>query len=92
MQNNPFLGVESELYISWVTFNVTDTPVVEYGLNIKLNLQETAKTAVFTDGGSEKRFLYTHTARLTNLKPSEAYCKIIQISYVYHLMSFLFNN
>ena len=62
--------------MTWVTLNATDNSTLEYGLGDSLSAQISAQTQEFVDGGSEKRRLFIHTARITNLKPSERYGKL----------------
>lgn len=62
----------TEMIVTWVTFDPTNSSVVEYGQN-KLSLQASGEATKFVDGGSEKRVLYIHRVCLTNLKPSTFY-------------------
>lgn len=68
-------SVPSEMMITWVTLDPTNTSTVEYGFS-KLNMRKTGNVTKFVDGGINSRVLYIHRVLLTNLIPGS--------SYVYH--------
>lgn len=66
-------GVQpSEMIVTWVTVNMTNTPTVEYGSN-GLDLQVQGKTTIFVDGGSKKHTLYIHRVVIGGLTPGARY-------------------
>lgn len=63
---------EYERIVTWVTFDPTSTPVVEYGSS---GFYHTARgwTTPFQDGGAKKRVLYIHRVLLKNLQSNTEY-------------------
>ncbi|XP_077519224.1 acid phosphatase type 7-like isoform X2 [Amblyomma americanum] len=63
---------ENQRVVTWVTFDPTRTPTVEYGVK---GFQYTAEgtTTKFQDGGKKKRVLYIHRVLLKNLEPNTQY-------------------
>ncbi|XP_075545962.1 acid phosphatase type 7-like [Dermacentor variabilis] len=63
---------ENERVVTWVTFDRTSPPTVEYGLS---GFQETAQgsTTRFKDGGRKKRVLYIHRVLLKDLERGTEY-------------------
>ena len=67
------------MVVTWVTFNQTATPTVEYGTNI-LEESETGFSSQFIDGGNETRLLYIHRVVLDDLVPGLSYSmKLLQL-------------
>ncbi|CAD5118751.1 DgyrCDS7428 [Dimorphilus gyrociliatus] len=65
----------SEMYVSWVTMNDTKNSFVQYGLYSlrDLNLKAVGSSSKFVDGGSQKRTMFIHRVKLTNLKADTVY-------------------
>lgn len=66
----------SEMVVTWLTVDATNTSVVEYGSvkdNFRLDRNQTGSSELFVDGGSEKRRMYIHRVLLTKLTPGEGY-------------------
>lgn len=66
------LESESELVVTWTTWNNTDESVVKYGINGPV-LKASGTSNLFEDGGELHRTQYIHRVRLTNLQPSSQY-------------------
>ncbi|XP_054714033.1 acid phosphatase type 7-like [Uloborus diversus] len=62
----------TEMMVTWVTMDPTNTSTVEYGLR-KLDHTQTGTVSKFVDGGSEARVLFIHRVLLTDLKPNTEY-------------------
>ena len=64
------------MMVTWVTFKPAVDQTVEYNIHGK-PLSRNVKSTVtkFTDGGLEHRVLFIHKAKLTGLKPNQAYGK-----------------
>jgi hypothetical protein len=60
------------MMITWITLDLVNDSVVEYGLN---GINKTAKGSysVFKDGGSEHRVMNIHRVLLDDLIPGETY-------------------
>lgn len=65
-------SVPSEMMITWVTFDPTNTSTVEFGFP-KLNRRVSGNFTKFVDGGANKRVLYIHRVLLTQLMPDTEY-------------------
>lgn len=62
------------MMITWVTFEASVNSTVEYGFADKtLQFKAYGVATKFVDGGSEKRVLYIHRVKLTNLEPATSY-------------------
>lgn len=68
------LESESELVVTWTTWNNTDESVVKYGINGPI-LKALGTSTLFIDGGELHRTQYIHRVRLTGLQPSSKYGK-----------------
>ena len=60
------------MVVTWVTFNMTEDSVVEYGSR-GLNSKTRGVQDTFMDDGAEKRVLYIHRVKLTGLTPGLGY-------------------
>jgi hypothetical protein len=60
---------------TWVTFDNTTSPMIQYG--VKSFEESTAKGIIekFIDGGAAKRVLYMNRVNATKLMPGQAYSK-----------------
>ncbi|CAH1738472.1 unnamed protein product [Aphis gossypii] len=63
---------ETELVVTWTTWNNTDESVVKYGINGPI-LKATGSSTLFVDGGELHRTQYIHRVKLTGLQPSSKY-------------------
>jgi acid phosphatase type 7 len=63
------------MVVTWVTMNTTRTSQVEFGRNSKLRKIQSGNSQKFTDGGTEKRFMFIHRVTLKELTPGTKYCK-----------------
>lgn len=75
------LESESEIVVTWSTWNNTDESVVKYGINGPI-LTAFGTSTLFIDGGELHRTQYIHRAKLTNLQPSSKYgnCTLYKLS------------
>jgi hypothetical protein len=64
------------MIVTWVTLNLIDKTVVEYGQNGILDQRMTGWVSTFQDSGSEQRREYIHRVVLRDLKPGQRYCMI----------------
>ena len=62
------------MVVTWVTLTQTNSTVVEYGPTT-FSMYVKGTEEVFKDGGSEKRRIYIHRAKMINLVPGNQYCK-----------------
>lgn len=68
------IGDVTEMIITWVTTAENISSVVEYGLaDEALDLTISGYATKFVDGGTEKRVMYIHRVKLTDLKPATSY-------------------
>lgn len=60
------------MVVTWVTFNATNSSVVEYGIN---DLSRVAKgiEEKFIDGGAEARNIFMHRVKMSGLVPGQMY-------------------
>jgi hypothetical protein len=63
----------SLMIVTWVTLNLIDKTVVEYGQNGILDQRMTGWVSTFQDSGSEQRREYIHRVVLRDLKPGQRY-------------------
>ncbi|XP_077557944.1 acid phosphatase type 7-like [Haemaphysalis longicornis] len=63
---------ENQRVVTWVTFDASRTPTVEYGVN-GFEHEAVGSTTKFQDGGKKKRVLYIHRVLLKNLKCGTQY-------------------
>lgn len=61
------------MVVTWTTYSDCDS-VVEFGIG-GLALKAFGKTQKFTDGGSEKRYMFIHRVKLSDLSPDAKYSK-----------------
>ena len=73
-QYDLFVVSPSEMVVTWVTMQSTNTSVVEYGIS-KLNRTARGREDVFIDGGRQKRVLYIHRVTITGLGAGQKYCE-----------------
>lgn len=66
------LESESEIVVTWTTWNDTDESIVEYGIN-GLILKAFGTSTLFVDGGELHRTEYIHKVKITRLQPSSKY-------------------
>lgn len=71
------LESESELVVTWTTWNNTDESIVKYGINGPI-LKAFGSSTLFVDGGDLHRSEYIHRVRLTGLQPSSQYGNYIK--------------
>ena len=60
------------MVVTWVTFNMTEDSVVEYGSR-GLDSKARGVQDTFVDDGAEKRVLYIHRVKITGLTPGQGY-------------------
>lgn len=60
------------MIVTWVTFDMTNTSTVEYGIN-QLNQSKHGYSTLFVDGGDEQRSMFIHRVILTSLVPGQRY-------------------
>ena len=60
------------MMITWVTLDLVNDSVVEYGIN-GLTQQKNGTVTVFKDGGVEKRVMNIHRVLLDDLRPAQTY-------------------
>lgn len=73
-----------EMVVTWLTFNATGTPIVEYGLEaFEYNMTASGFSTHFKNGNRDS---YIHRVVLKQLKPTTDYCE----STVYMLTMFTF--
>lgn len=65
-------AVPSQMIVTWVTTENTNTSIVEYGHG-NLHMSAKGNSTLFTDGGSLHRKMYIHRVLLANLIPDELY-------------------
>lgn len=73
-----FVVSPSEMVVTWVTKQSTNTSLVEYGIK---DLSRTAKgfEEVFIDGGDEKRLMYIHRVTITGLQAGQKYSEYLSL-------------
>ena len=74
--------------MTWVTFNMTEDSVVEYGSR-GLDSKARGVQDTFVDAGAEKRVLYIHRVKLTGLTPGQGYGSYSVCSYTTHQRNIL---
>ena len=67
-----FSDDSTEMVVTWVTLSQTNSTVVEYGPK-DLSMYVKGTEEVFVDGGTEKRKIYIHRAKMINLTPGNPY-------------------
>ena len=66
------------MMVTWVTFAANISSSVEFGIaNEPLEHNASGFATKFVDGGSEKRTMFVHRVKLTELKPSTYYGNIV---------------
>ncbi|KAL3284956.1 hypothetical protein HHI36_019085 [Cryptolaemus montrouzieri] len=63
---------DSDIVVTWSTFDKTETSLVEYGID-DLTVRAKGTSKLFVDGGSGKHSQYIHTVTLNNLLPDTKY-------------------
>lgn len=66
------LESESEIVVTWSTWNNTVESVVKYGINGPI-LKAFGTSTLFIDGGELQHKQYIHRVRLSGLQPSSKY-------------------
>ena len=62
----------SEMVVTWVTLDMTEDSLVEYGSR-GLDSKARGVQDTFMDDGAEQRVLYIHRVKLTGLTPGLGY-------------------
>ena len=75
------------MVVTWVTLTDTNSTVVEYG-PAGFSMYVTGTEEIFKDGGSEKRKIYMHRAKMINLKPGLQYGKYVYSQYALYSLKF----
>lgn len=67
-----YIESESEIVVTWSTWNDTSESIVKYGINGPI-LEASGSSTLFVDGGNLGRSQYVHRVKLSNLQPSSYY-------------------
>ena len=62
------------MVVTWLTTNLTQTSVVEYGSTNVMEMKAVGVSTKFVDGGDEHREMYIHRATMST-EPGKSYCK-----------------
>ncbi|XP_070578904.1 acid phosphatase type 7-like [Ptychodera flava] len=65
-------GINTEMIVTWSTFNTTSQSTVEYGIN-QLNFAVNGTSTKFVDGGKEHRTQFIHRVKITELQANQTY-------------------
>ncbi|KAI6189505.1 hypothetical protein M3Y97_00015700 [Aphelenchoides bicaudatus] len=72
-----FGGSVDKMFVTWVTFDDTNTSTVQYGLQMPMDKSVVAKVSLFVDGGKAKTKRYIHRVTISGIKPGKRYCAYV---------------